>query len=115
MLKAGSIASWNKKQNMKSYLPTNKHSRFDLDLSSHTNLLRKGCYFVGCSLNMRHQGIGIIKMTSTRYVAKECINEVTKSRLWNETLIESKKFHFMKCPRISDCNKSQTHNDLVCK
>ena len=86
MLKAGSITSWNKKQNMESYLPTNKHSRFDLDLSSHTNLLCKGCYFVECSLNMRHQGIGIIKMTSTRYVPKECINEVTKSRLWNEAL-----------------------------
>ena len=32
------ISFWNKKQNWKSYLPANKHSGFDLNLSSHNNL-----------------------------------------------------------------------------
>ena len=38
MLKAGLISCWDKKQNTKSYLPPNKHSGSNLDLSSHTNL-----------------------------------------------------------------------------
>ena len=32
MLKAGSISCWNEKQNMESYMPANKHSRFDFNL-----------------------------------------------------------------------------------
>ena len=36
MLKAGLISCWNKKQNMKSYLPANKRSGSDLNPSSHT-------------------------------------------------------------------------------
>ena len=38
MLKAGLISSWDKKQNSKSYLPVNKHSGFNLNHSSHTDL-----------------------------------------------------------------------------
>ena len=38
MLKAGLISCWDKKQNTKSYLPPNKHSGSNIDLSSHTNL-----------------------------------------------------------------------------
>ena len=34
MLNAGLISCWNKKQNLESYLPANKHSAFDFNLSS---------------------------------------------------------------------------------
>ena len=51
MLKAGLISCWNKKLNMKSYLPANKHGGSNLNLSSHTNLPYESCSFVGCSVN----------------------------------------------------------------
>ena len=38
MLKAVLISCWNKEQNTKSYLPANKHSGSNLNLSSQTNL-----------------------------------------------------------------------------
>ena len=38
MLKAVLISCWNKEQNTKSYLPGNKHSGSNLNLSSQTNL-----------------------------------------------------------------------------
>ena len=40
-------------------------------------------------------------MPSARYVAKKWIGEVTKSRVFNEASLESKKFHVIKCQRIN--------------
>ena len=40
-------------------------------------------------------------MPSARYVAKKLIGEVTKSRVFNEASLESKKFHVIKCQRIN--------------
>ena len=39
VLEPGLISYWNKKQNTKSYLPANKYSGYDLNLSSHSNLV----------------------------------------------------------------------------
>ena len=58
MLNAGLISSWNKKQNLKSYLPANKHSAFDFNLSSHNNLPCENCCLVGCWNKIN---IGILK------------------------------------------------------
>ena len=52
-------------------------------------------------MSMRKKDIGILKMPSARYVAKKLIGEVTESRLLNEASFESKKFSFIKCPRIN--------------
>ena len=38
MLKPGLISCWNKKQNMKSYLPADKHCGSNLNLTSHIDL-----------------------------------------------------------------------------
>ena len=62
-------------QNTKSYLPANKRSNFDLNFSSHTNLPCENCCFVECSLSIRQQDIGILKMSPARYVAKKWIDE----------------------------------------
>ena len=75
MLKTGLISCWKKKQNTKIYLPANKHTGSDLNLSTHTNLPGKNCYFVGCNVSMRQRDIGISKMHSARYVAKKWIDE----------------------------------------
>ena len=90
MLKAGFISCWNEKQNTKSYLPTNKNSVLDLTLSFHTNLLLANCCFVECSVNMREKDIGVLKKPSAIYMAKRWIDEVTVSRMLNETSLESK-------------------------
>ena len=100
MLKAGLISCWNEKQNLKSYLPANKHSVFDLNLSSHKNLACKNYCFVIVSVSTKQNGIAILKIPSARYVAKKWINEVTKSRVLNEASLESKKLHAIKFPRI---------------
>ena len=101
LLKAGLISGWNKKLNTKSYLPANKYSCSDLNLSSHTNLLCQNCWFAGCNVSMRQKNIGILKRLSARYVAKKWIDEVTKSTVFNEALLESKKLHVIKCSRIN--------------
>ena len=57
--------------------------------------------FVRCGVTMRQKDIGILKMQSARYVAKKWINEVIKSRVFNETLLESKKLHVITYQRIN--------------
>ena len=52
ILKSGLISCWNKKHNTKSYLPANKHSGSELNLSSHTNMTFENCCFVGYSVSM---------------------------------------------------------------
>ena len=74
------------KLNTKSYLPANKHSGSDLNLSSHSNLPGENCCFVGCSVNMRQKDIGILKTQSARYVVKKRIDEVIQSKMFNEAL-----------------------------
>ena len=71
MLEAGLISFWEKKQNTKSYLPANKHSGSNLNLSSHTNLPCENCCFVGYCGNTRQGDFGILKILSGRYVAKK--------------------------------------------
>ena len=89
-------------QNTKSYLPANKRSNFDLNLSSHTNLSCENFCFVECSLSIRQQDIGILKMSPARYVAKKVDWwKVTKSMVFSEASLESTKFHVIKCPRIN--------------
>ena len=70
MLKAGLTSCWNKKQNTRSYLPGNKHSGSDLNLSSHTNLPCENWCFAEFSVSTRQKKIGVLKMSSARYVAK---------------------------------------------
>ena len=89
------------KTNLKSYLPANKHSVFDLNLSSHKNLPCKNYCFARCNVSTRQNGIAILKIPSVRYVAKKWIDEVTKSRVLNEASLESKKLHAIKFPRIN--------------
>ena len=43
LLKPGLISGWDKKLNTKSYLPANKYSGSDLNLSSHTKLPCEKC------------------------------------------------------------------------
>ena len=52
-------------------------------------------------MSTRQKDIGILKIPSGRYVAKNCTDEVTKSRLLNEGSLEHKKFSVIKCPRIN--------------
>ena len=47
---------------------------------------------------MYYNDTGMLKIPSARYEAKKWINEVTKSRLFNEASLESKKFQ---CYQIS--------------
>ena len=91
---------WNKKQNWKSYLPVGKHSGFDLNLSFGNNLPCENCCFVGCSVSTRQKDNGTLKIPSARYLARKRIDEVIKSRLLNETSLESKKFNIIKYPKI---------------
>ena len=95
------ISCWNKKQNWKSYLPANKHSGFDLNLSFHNNFPCENYCFVGCSVSTRQRDIGKLETLSARYVAEKWIDEVTKLRLLNKASIESKKFNVIKFPRIN--------------
>lgn len=50
---------------------------------------------------MRQKDIGILQKPFVRYVTKKWTSEVTKSRVLNEALLESKEFHVIKCPRIN--------------
>ena len=76
-----------KKQNTKYYLPANKHTGSNLNLSSHTNLPYENCCFVGYYVSTRQKDFGILKMLSGRYVAKKWIDKVTKLRVFNEVLL----------------------------
>ena len=87
--------------NTKSYLPANKHSGSDLNLSSHSNLAWENCCCVGCSVSMRQKYIGILKMQSARHVVKKWIDEFIKSKVFNKALLESKTLHVIKYPRIN--------------
>ena len=95
------ISCWNKKQNWKRYLPANKCRGFDLTLSSHNYLPYENCCFVRYSVSTKQKDIVILKIPSARFVAKNWIDEVTKSRLLNEASLEYKKFNVIKCPRIN--------------
>ena len=101
MLKAVLTGGWNKKLNTKSYYSANKHCGSDHNPSSHMNLPCENPCLVECSVSMRQKNIGILKMPSARYVAKKWIDEVTKSRVFNEALLESKELHVIKCSRIN--------------
>ena len=85
MLEAGLISFLEKKQNTKSYLPANKHSGSNLNLSSHTHLPCENCCFVGYCVSKKQKEFRILKMLSGRYVAKKWIDKITKSRVLNET------------------------------
>ena len=87
MLKVGLISCWKKKQNTKSYLPANKHSGSNLNLSFHINLPCENYCFVGYCVSTRQKDFGILKMLFGRYVAKKWIDKVTKSRVLNESLL----------------------------
>ena len=50
---------------------------------------------------MRQKDIGILQKSFVRNVTKKWTSEVTKSRVLNEALLESKEFHVIKCPRIN--------------
>ena len=81
LLKTGLISCWNNKRNTKGYLPANKHSSSDLNLSSHTNLPCENCYLFGCSVSIRQKDIGILKMQSVRCVQTSGLMKLTEADL----------------------------------
>ena len=98
MLKAGLISCRNKNQNIKSKLPAKKHSGSEPNLSSYFICLEKNfalLYIVHC---LRPKDTGILKCHLS--LKKNWINDISKSKMFNEALLESKKFRVIKCPKI---------------
>ena len=87
MLNAGIINCWNETQYSKIYT-----------VAVTLNFLP----IPACLVKMKHERkeYGSIIKPSARCVKKSGLEEVTKSRVLNQALLQSKEFHFSKCSRI---------------
>ena len=83
-----SVARTKKEKNTKSYLPANKQTGSDLNLSFHINLLVKKVVLLDI-VCASIKGFWNTKNVVSKIVAKKRIDEVTKSKVLNEASLQS--------------------------